>query len=295
MNMREDFFEGLKMESDMNKMFEQLHMDSLDKAIKDQELKKRLIPTYPPGCKRIILSDDIFPALAKDNVSLISEDIAAFTNTGILTKNDIEHGPYDLIVLATGFKTTEFLHSISIKGRNGRDLRDVWRNGAEAYLGITVESLPNFGMLYGVNSNLGHNSIILLIEEQARYIVDLIRPIESGLIKSVEIKKEAVLAFNHELQTRLQNLTFASDSCQSWYKDAKTGRITNNWCGDVREYQARTSRVHWNDYDVKNGRAYVDSTSLEKGERPSTWSHWATLAVTIAAAGAFIYRPTRFK
>lgn len=118
------------------------------------ELWDKLVPDYAPGCKRILLTDDYYPALARDNVDLETRGIARVTQSGIETV-DGDAREFDLIVLATGFHTVEFLFPIQVFGAGGRSLAEIWKSGARAYNGVTVEDLPNFAMLYGPNTNLG--------------------------------------------------------------------------------------------------------------------------------------------
>lgn len=120
------------------------------------ELWDTLTPNYSPGCKRVIISDDYYPALGRDNVDLETGRIIRITEKGIEIEGKGEQ-EYDLIVLATGFKTVDFMYPIQVYGAGGRSLGDIWKNGAMAYLGTTVEDLPNFGMFYGPNTNLGQS------------------------------------------------------------------------------------------------------------------------------------------
>ena len=157
MAIRESFHDTVtKQESEMTTLAKTMHETALMKAFPDDpEMRKKLTPDYSPGCKRIILSDDFFPALAKPNCRLETRHISKITETGI----EVEGGDgeeFDLIVLATGFKTVDFMHPIKMYGTNGRALSDVWKDGPRALYGIVVEDMPNFGMLYGPNTNLGY-------------------------------------------------------------------------------------------------------------------------------------------
>jgi hypothetical protein len=151
------------------------------------------------------------------------------------------------------------MHPIKITGSAGRSLADVWSGGAKAMYAMVVESLPNFAMLYGPNSNLGHNSIILMIEAQSRYINALIKEVlrakMEGKSLTITPKKERVAEYNKTIQKVLQNSSFADPNCMSWYKDEKTGLITNNWSGTVVDYQKMLSEVDWSDYDVSGNGA----------------------------------------
>ncbi|KAL5418090.1 hypothetical protein PMIN03_001321 [Paraphaeosphaeria minitans] len=156
-------------DSDMSKSFTSMSKAMLQNQLPNRpDLHEKLIPKYQLGCKRIIMSDDYFPALGQDNVTLETRPIdriegnsvkVADANGEIVSAQD----DYDLLVCATGFKTVNFMQTIQLYGKNGRHIGDIWKDGAKAFHGITVEDMPNFGMLYGPNTNLGHNSIILMI------------------------------------------------------------------------------------------------------------------------------------
>ncbi len=170
------------------------------------------------------------------------------------------HHNFDLLILATGFKTTQFMYPIRIFGSDGVSLSDTWAaSGASAYLGMTVSTLPNFGMLYGPNTNLAHNSLILQIEAQSLYINCLIGSVLAskryGRILTLQPKPNVVEGYNREVQETLGESTFADPRCTSWFKDEK-GRITTNWCGSAVDYQKRTNFVDWSDYDILDGDGY---------------------------------------
>jgi hypothetical protein len=234
------------------------------------DLLEKLTPKYKIGCKRIIASDDYYPALLQPNVDLETRSIHSVSGKNVKVIDPTTNEPtnslsdYDLIVCATGFQTLDFMHPIKMHGAGGRSIHDVWRDGARALYGITVESMPNFGMLYGPNTNLGHNSIILMIESQSRYINGLIGEVLNAKRQGSPItllpKPARVGAFNEELQSELQSSVFNDPNCHSWYKNAE-GRITNNWSRNVVEYQKLVSDVRLEqDFDVS-----VRSGSAEKG------------------------------
>lgn len=184
-----------------------------------EDMWKLLTPTYNPGCKRVLISDDYYPALARENVRLETRPISKITKTGV----DVEGGSeeYDLVVCATGFQTLEFMHPIELYGTGGRALSDVWKRGAQALNGVTVEDLPNFGMLYGPNTNLGHNSIILMIEAQSRYISALVAPVMEARTRggalSLMPKQAQIEKYNEKVQGVLKKSSFADPNCNSWY------------------------------------------------------------------------------
>jgi putative intracellular protease/amidase len=209
---------------------------------------------------------------------------------------------YDLIVCATGFQTLDFMHPITLHGASGRSIHDVWHSGARALYGITVESMPNFGMLYGPNTNLGHNSIILMIEAQSRYINGMIGEVlaakRAGSPITLLPKAERVEGFNAEIQRELKESVFNDPNCNSWYKNAE-GRITNNWSRNVVDYQKLVAEVRLEeDFDVlvkdggekggvverTGGRKKVHVGRVKEELRPSETTVYVLGAVAAAAA-----------
>ena len=228
------------------------HMNAQLPGPQNASLREALTPNYPFSCKRIIVSDDIYPTLARDNVQLETNPIAEITKTGVLTSSKTHHD-LDCLILATGFKTTQFLYPIRVTGTGGIPLSQIWSQGPSAYLGITVPTLPNFGMLYGPNTNLAYNSLILQIEAQSLYLNTLISAVLSakrrGKTLRLEPKQAVTDAYNDDIQAKLAKSTFANPNCTSWFKD-ENGRITNNWAGSAVEYQKRVCWVDWHDYDI---------------------------------------------
>lgn len=156
MEFRESFHDAVfDNESNFAELLRKFCKEMMETQLADKpELWESLTPNYAPGCKRVIICDDYYPALARDNVDLETRHITRVTDKGIEVEGGGEQ-EYDLIVLATGFKTVEFLHPVTVIGKNGRSLDDIWKNGATAYKGMHAEDLPNFGMFYGPNTNLG--------------------------------------------------------------------------------------------------------------------------------------------
>jgi hypothetical protein len=235
------------------------------------ELWQKLTPDYNPGCKRVIISDDYYPAVANSKTTLETNKIRRITETGI-EMEDGTHHEHDLIVLATGFRTVEFMYPIKITGTSGRALSDIWSSGASALYGITVPSLPNFGMFYGPNTNLGHNSIILMIEAQSRYLNALFAAVLDARSRGERVglmpKKDRTDAFNDEMQEILMNSSFADPKCGSWYKN-KDGKITNNWSGTVVDYQKMLSKVDWEDFETTTLQGKGRADSLKEGRTAS--------------------------
>ena len=223
----------------------------LEAQIADPVLRKKLWPDYPIGCKRIIISDDFYPALARPNVDVITEPIRRVEPSGVRTTDGALH-EVDAIVYATGFETLSFLGAVEVTGRGGKSLREAWRDGPEAYYGIAIAGFPNLFMLYGPNTNLGHNSILLMLEAQYGYIVQALQALGRSDGDGLDLRPEVMAQFNQRLQDDLRESSWAG-SCVSWYKTAN-GRITNNWSGTVEEYKARTARFEPTEYEVVRAR-----------------------------------------
>lgn len=241
MDFREAFFNAVwDNDHPVAQFLEGQAKDHMHTQLPDRpELWEKLLPKYKIGCKRVIISDDYLPVFLRDNVKLETGHIDRISEKGIVTEG--EEAEYDLIICATGFKTVEFMHPIDITGSAGRTLASVWKEGGEALYGVTVESLPNFGMLYGPNTNLGHNSIVLMIEAQSRYINALIKEVlearRQGGTLIIKPKEAKVKQYNEEIQKELQASSFNDPRCGSWYKREDNGKITQNWSRTVIDYQ----------------------------------------------------------
>lgn len=209
----------------------------LARGIKDKALRARLVPDYPLGCKRILISNDYYPALARPNVELVTDDVRALTERGIVTADGRER-EVDAVVYCTGFTAADFLAPMRITGLGGRDLNQAWRDGAEAYLGITVSGFPNLFLLYGPNTNLGHNSIVYMLESQIRYVLGCLRALEKEQLRYLDVRAQVQEAFNERLQRALRR-TVWEQGCTSWYK-TDGGKNTNNWPGFTFRYRQLT-------------------------------------------------------
>lgn len=205
----------------------------LEQSVPDETLRAKVTPRDTIGCKRILLSDDYLRTIASAGVKVVGEPIAAITPGGIATADGLAHG-LDVIIHATGFRATEFLVPMDIQGRRGERLSDRWRDGASAYLGIMTHGFPNMFLTYGPNTNLGHNSIIAMIEAQARWIARTAMRMSATGERVVEVDQAIEADWLAWLDRGLARTVWAH-GCSSWYKTAD-GRITNNWSGPVLSY-----------------------------------------------------------
>jgi cation diffusion facilitator CzcD-associated flavoprotein CzcO len=219
--------------------------------IPDPALRQALTPDYPVGCKRILISNDFYSTLNLPHVELVSDPIHQVREDRIVSADGTEY-PADTLIFATGFRTTEFLAPMEIRGRGGQRLHDAWRDGAEAYLGVAAAGFPNMFMLYGPNTNLGHNSIIFMVECQVGYVLRCIEAMARGDVAALEVRHEAMERFNREIQARASETVWAAD-CGNWYK-TESGKITNNWPDYTYRYRRRMREPDLRDFHVHAGR-----------------------------------------
>lgn len=205
----------------------------LSRQVPDAALRAKLTPDYPIGCKRILLSSEYLAAMSKPNVELVTQGIRRVTEDGIETTDGVHH-PADAIVYGTGFAATEFLSPMRITGRAGLDLNDAWRRGAQAYLGLTVPGFPNFFMLYGPNTNLGHNSIVYMLESQIAHVLRCHKAMKVAKATTIEVDDGRYRRFNIRVQQRLANTVW--NGCKSWYVD-EAGHNSTNWPGFTLSYR----------------------------------------------------------
>jgi cation diffusion facilitator CzcD-associated flavoprotein CzcO len=231
----------------LRKKSQQQALDYIDEKIRDPELRKKLVPDYPMGAKRILFSDDFYDALDRDNVKVVTAPIERIEAGGVVTHDGALHEA-DVLVYATGFETTSFLTPMRVRGVRGEDLNEKWaREGAEAYLGITHTGFPNFFMMYGPNTNLGHNSIVIMIEAQTRYILSCLQALDARDARWLDVRANVQKTYNEWVQRRLANSVWATVN-KSWYKNEQ-GKITNNWVGRTTEYRRRTRSMNPDDYE----------------------------------------------
>lgn len=219
-----------------------------DLHVQDPEKRATLTPDYEPGCKRVLFADDWWPTMGKDHVRIVTDPIDRIEPTGIHTKDGTLH-ELDAIVYSTGFDTTHFLGPMTMTGLAGRRLADAWQGGAEAHHGITVSGFPNFFMLYGPNTNLGHNSIIFMIECQANYITQCVEKLRDGDLLYLDVKSDVQRASNEIVQQDNANSVYAS-GCTSWYK-TEDGKVTNNWANYTFKYWWRTRRPDFAEFNLR--------------------------------------------
>jgi cation diffusion facilitator CzcD-associated flavoprotein CzcO len=216
----------------------------LRRQVKDPTLRRKLVPDYPIGCKRILFSNDWYPALDREHVDVVTTAITGIEPAGVRTSDGRLHEA-DVLIWGTGFAATSFLAPMKVTGIDGADLHERWTDGARAHLGVSAPGFPNLFFIYGPNTNLGGSSIIGMMEAQAGYIAQVARRIADGGARLIGVRADVADAYDREMQERLGESAWSG--CSSWYVDGP--RITTNWPGLVAEYQERLGTVDWSELE----------------------------------------------
>ena len=242
--MREFLALGFIKNPKILKRAEAVWRKHMEKSVADPLMREQLTPTYDLGCKRVLPSNDFYPAIAKPNVSLVNEKIIEFRPGAVVTADGAEH-PVDTVVLATGFHVTDNPMFTKVSGIGGRTLADAF---GETYLGTVVPGFPNYFQLTGANTGLGHSSMLFMIESQLNYIVDGIAKIGAAGGSQFEVRPEVAAAYNAELQRKLPNTVWGS-GCSSWYLDSQ-GRNLTLWPGFTFDFRRRTREFRAADFSI---------------------------------------------
>ncbi|MEV6440813.1 NAD(P)/FAD-dependent oxidoreductase [Amycolatopsis sp. NPDC051716] len=226
---------------------------NIAKGIKDRALRKKVTPDYTMGCKRVLISNDYYPALARPNVDVNTAGIQEVKAHSIVDSAGVEH-EVDAIIYGTGFKVTDALEYLDITGVDGRNLAKEWASeGMRTHKGITVSGYPNLFFLLGPNTALGHNSVVFMIESQARYVVDAIKLADSRGAAALDVRPGVQDEFQREIQDKLVKGVWTQGGCKSWYLDAQ-GVNRTIWPGFTWRYWLETRKVDPADYEL-SGRA----------------------------------------
>jgi cation diffusion facilitator CzcD-associated flavoprotein CzcO len=223
----------------------------LHDQVPDPDLRARLTPHYDLGCKRVVPSNDYYPALTQPNVALVTDPISAVTHDGVVTADGTSR-PADTIILATGFHVTDNPMGPRVHGRDGHRLDEAFGPALPSYLGTTVPYFPNMFIMTGPNTGLGHSSMVLMIESQLTYILDALRRAGDA---TFEVREDVAQAYTDEIQRALPGTVWAS-GCASWYLDGH-GRNGTLWPGFTFTYRRRTRRFDVDDYRFSRHQATV--------------------------------------
>jgi cation diffusion facilitator CzcD-associated flavoprotein CzcO len=251
--LRESYVLGMVLEPRLLKVSEMFARKHMRRQVPDKALRRKLTPSYSIGCKRILLSDDWYPTITAPNAELVTDPITEVRGARIVTADGRER-EVDTIVLATGFRPTDPPIARRLRGAAGVTLSELWQGSPQAYLGTTVAGFPNLFVLYGPNLNLGHTSIVYMLESQIRYVMDALRTIRAREVATFEVRSEVQDAWNDELQARLAGTVWDTGGCSSWYLDAN-GRDSVMWPDFTFKFRRRASAFDPADYRLEPATA----------------------------------------
>ncbi|CAB3782115.1 Baeyer-Villiger monooxygenase [Paraburkholderia ultramafica] len=218
----------------------------LARRVKNPALRAKLTPNYRLGCKRVLLSSDYYPAVSQPNVDVVTAGIREIVADGIVTDDGVLRRA-DAIICGTGFQVNDVGAPFNVTGLDGADLGAMWlRDGPQAYLGVSIANFPNFFMIVGPNTGLGHNSMIYMIESQVQYIAECLRALRRRNARTMNLRPDVQRDFNARLQKTMQHSVWVS-GCHSWYQ-TKSGKVTALWPGFTFSFRKRTRRVRPRDY-----------------------------------------------
>ncbi len=221
-------------------------------SVPDPALRKKLTPDYRIGCKRILISNDYLPALTRANVEVVTEAIAEVREHSILDATGAER-EVDAIIFGTGFRPTDPPFARCVRGRDGRTLAEVWAGSPRAHLGTTVSGFPNFFMLMGPNTGLGHSSVVLMMEAQIEQTIAALKHMWREGASAVEPREEAQSAFVAEVARRMEGTVWTNGGCTSWYMDS-TGRNAAIWPDFTWRFRRRAARLNPEEYVLSFSR-----------------------------------------
>jgi cation diffusion facilitator CzcD-associated flavoprotein CzcO len=197
------------------------------------------------GCKRILISNDYYPALCHPHVELVTDAVREIRPHSVVTSDGRER-PVDAIVWATGFEAADGHPPFPIRGEGARLLDDEWRT---TYLGTAVPGFPNFFFILGPNTGLGHNSMIYMMESQFAYLLDGLRTMRERNLRRVAVRPEVARDYREEMAERTAGTVWKTDGCRSWYI-SRDGTNTTLWPGFTWQFRLRTRAFDWQSYEV---------------------------------------------
>ncbi|OBH39530.1 cyclohexanone monooxygenase [Mycobacterium intracellulare] len=231
--------------SEKTEQFTALALQLLEKTVDDEELRRKLTPDHPMGCKRLVFSSDYLPALTRPNVEVLTSPARSLRARSLVTEDGTER-EVDLVVCATGYAAADYLGELDVSGEGGITLRQVWRDGAHAYLGMAVPQFPNFFMLYGPNTNVGSNSVIFILEAQARYIVRALRHLRRRRKRYIAVRASALAEFVAKIDRWMVGTVWTTQ-CSNYFR-APNGRVVTQWPRSARTFWGMTRRFRPADF-----------------------------------------------
>ena len=231
------------------KLASKIALAHMHRQVTDPELRRKLTPDYVMGCKRVLIANDYYPALTRDNVEVNTSGIQAVTERGIVDEDGVEH-EVDAIIHGTGFHVTDAFDQLDVTGVDGRDLGKEWAaTGIQTHLGVTVAGYPNLFFLLGPNTGLGHNSVVFMIESQIRYVAQAMALADRTGAAALDTRESAQAQFQSDIQRKLAGGVWTRGGCTSWYLDSR-GVNRTIWPGFTWRYWLRTRRLDPEVFDL---------------------------------------------
>jgi cation diffusion facilitator CzcD-associated flavoprotein CzcO len=234
--------------SEKTEEFTAIALGMLEKAVTEEELRRKLTPDHPMGCKRLVFSSDYLPALTRPNVEVLNSPALALRARSLITEDGTERG-VDVVVCATGYAAADYLGQLDVRGEGGTTLREAWRDGAHAYFGMAVPGFPNFFMLYGPNTNVGSNSVIFMLEAQARYIVRALKYMRRRGKGYVAVRPRALEKFVETIDRWMVGTVWTTQ-CSNYFR-AANGRVVTQWPRSARSFWGMTRRFKPADFSFE--------------------------------------------
>ncbi len=234
--------------SEKTRDFTAVALDLLEKTVADEELRRKLTPDHPMGCKRLVFSSDYLPALTKPNVEVLNSPARCLRERSLVTEDGTERD-VDVVVCATGYAAADYLGELDVSGEGGTTLREVWRDGPHAYFGTAVPGFPNFFMLYGPNTNVGSNSVIFMLEAQARYIVRALKHLRRKNKTYIAVRPTALADFVAKVDQWMVGTVWTTQ-CSNYFR-AANGRVVTQWPRSARTFWGMTRRFRPADFSFQ--------------------------------------------
>ncbi|MDC0362503.1 NAD(P)/FAD-dependent oxidoreductase, partial [Halioglobus sp.] len=237
----------ISADSEGGKAMAQACLDNLEQNVFEPGLKEQLRPDHQALCKRLIFSPDYYRAIQRVNAHLVRSDITRIEATGIRTEDDVLH-EVDIIALATGFRSDQFMRPMKVSGRDGADLDALWSSRPVAYLAISMPNFPNFFMLNGPNGPVGNFSLIDIAEHQWGYVEQLLQQLSSGNYNEISPSEHAMRRFDAERVAAAKNTVWYTGGCNSWYLDASG--VPASWPWNYSRFVDEMREPQWADFEL---------------------------------------------
>ncbi|GJN97039.1 monooxygenase [Mycobacterium marinum] len=234
--------------SPKTKEFTELALRLLENTVSDPQLRRQLTPDHPMGCKRLVFSSEFLTALTRPNVELVASPARYLRQRSLVTADGAEYD-VDVVVCATGYGAADYLGQLEVLGEDGAGLHEVWRDGAHAYLGMAVPGFPNFFMLYGPNTNVGSNSVIFMLEAQARYIVAALAHLRRKSKTYIAVRPGVLAEFMAKVDRWMTGTVWTTE-CSNYFR-APNGRVVTQWPRSARSFWGMTRRFKPADFSFQ--------------------------------------------